>query len=190
MYFVGCGKGPLYKPFVYRSERGAVASKISFRHSLAVPSKLNGFIEKESTKNGFIQNNSLSDTADANKGYKSARNVEVIESQTNGKIGDRDTVQCSVYFNGGCYFDVDNDTPDVTVVSRYLDLSDLPPAIVRCTCREGVAVLCGPHIEYDASDLDDDDKYVRDILPELEMSSDLKTDIMKCLLKDLRLAVK
>lgn len=156
----------------------------------------NSGLDKQVHQENTDKNNLKTINANTRNGHVlSGRNNDdlisaVTESDKNGEIVDHDTVQCSVYFNGGCYFDLDNDSPNVTVISRYLDLPHLSPAIVRCTCNQGVAVLCGPHIEYDALDIDDGDKLVEHMLPELEMAKPLKEHLMKCLLTDLKIAVK
>ncbi len=51
------------------------------------------------------------------------------------------------FYHGGGSFDAAEKFPNVKVLARYsLDQS---PAIVECKVAKGLAVLCGPHIEWD-----------------------------------------
>lgn len=57
----------------------------------------------------------------------------------------------AAYYKGGCAF-IDADRfPHVSVLARYSDIENTPPAVVRCQIGEGVAVLCGVHPEYSSS---------------------------------------
>lgn len=52
-------------------------------------------------------------------------------------------------YRGGCYF---TKAQDYTVVARYADLQDHPPAIIKINYGAGKVVLSGPHIELRAQD--------------------------------------
>lgn len=97
---------------------------------------------------------------------------------------------CKVYFNGGCCFRGTGSEDNVTILSHYLDLPDSPAAILRCKVGEGMAILCGPHLEYEASDIDDGDTSVTDIIPCLRYSVKQRKLIIKSLLKQLSITAK
>ena len=205
--FVGCGIGPLYKPYVYKSRKGAVASSISWNMALTSlsPSKLsetisaiNGDVVDKNCPKKFdeqeLSHQRLSKhESDISKSYRQNQNglTEIETVKLNGVNNGLFPVQCSVYFNGGCYFEMEEQAlTNVTVLSNYLDLPQQPPAIVKCICDKGVAVLMGPHLEYDASDLDDGNEFVEHMIPEFIESSKMKTLMMKHLLKELNINVK
>ena len=54
------------------------------------------------------------------------------------------------YYHGGCAFIGEENNPNISILARYADLANKPPAIVRCTVGQGQAVLCGVHPEYSA----------------------------------------
>lgn len=60
------------------------------------------------------------------------------------KIGTANGVFYS-YYNGGCFFE--GDFTHIRILARYLDLPDLPPAIIECPVGRGKAILSGVHLE-------------------------------------------
>mmetsp|Transcript_32468 Transcript_32468/g.47696 ORF Transcript_32468/g.47696 Transcript_32468/m.47696 type:complete len:263 (-) Transcript_32468:29-817(-) len=52
-----------------------------------------------------------------------------------------------VYYNGGCVFHQAESFPSVTVLSRYQDVENQPPAIINCKVGQGNAILSGVHFE-------------------------------------------
>lgn len=139
---------------------------------------------KESKENAASFNDCLSSLQGNVKNQ--SMNGELINDLTENHL----QLHCHVYFNGGNYFDVENNHHAVKVVSRYVDLPNQPPAIVKCNCGKGVAILSGPHLEYDAQDIDDGDVLVKDIIPELQKSALKKHVIMKSLLMDMNIMLK
>jgi glutamine amidotransferase-like uncharacterized protein len=72
---------------------------------------------------------------------KAARAAEVIF-----KIRDK-VLQGLVYYQGGCFFDIDEDTEEVEIVGRYEGLNKV--ASLCCKVGKGRAFLCGPHPEFE-----------------------------------------
>ena len=50
-----------------------------------------------------------------------------------------------MYYQGGCRFEIDQETPDTRIVGTY---EDLRPAAVHCKVGMGEAFLCGLHPEF------------------------------------------
>lgn len=59
-------------------------------------------------------------------------------------LADGGRAQC--FYNGGCRFDLPNNSP-AEILARYEDLPDAPPAIIRTQVGEGFAILSGIHFE-------------------------------------------
>jgi biotin---protein ligase len=72
---------------------------------------------------------------------KGARAAEV-----SFKIRDK-VLQGLVYYQGGCLFDIDEDTEEVEIVGRYERLNKA--ASLCCKVGKGRAFLCGPHPEFE-----------------------------------------
>ena len=109
-----------------------------------------------------------------------------------------------VYVNGGPFFKVDAPSKDIETLCWYTSLSKEPKsAIVQCRVEKGMAVLCGPHIEYDArliashlaqKDLTDalsreSRERLEEILPELIKSDNDRIDLLRNILVRLGLKV-
>lgn len=56
------------------------------------------------------------------------------------------------YFNGGCYFPEAENFGKVSILSKYLDLPEKPPAVIECCIGRGKAILSGVHFEIGVSD--------------------------------------
>ncbi len=61
-----------------------------------------------------------------------------------------DGASATVYYAGGPVFE---DNGQAEVLARYASLPGQPPAIIACGIGRGMAVLCSPHLEYDADSL-------------------------------------
>lgn len=59
--------------------------------------------------------------------------------------------KCSIYFNGGCFFTHLN--KQTTILARYADITDQPPAIIHTQFGSGNVILSGVHPEFTASAL-------------------------------------
>ncbi len=53
-----------------------------------------------------------------------------------------------LYYQGGCFFDIDQDTAQTRIVGRYEYPFSSRPAAVHCKVGKGEAFLCGPHPEF------------------------------------------
>lgn len=54
----------------------------------------------------------------------------------------------SIYYNGGCAFVKAECYDNISIIARYADIDEQPPAIVKCAVGTGQAILCGVHPEY------------------------------------------
>ena len=50
------------------------------------------------------------------------------------------------FYNGGGYFVDAENTKDTEIIASY---EDNKPAIIKCTCGDGTAILSGVHLEYE-----------------------------------------
>ena len=100
-----------------------------------------------------------------------------------------------VYVNGGPYFHLNEGSPFSTtsqhstkILARYSDPS-LPaqsqPAIVECQVSKGLAILTGPHIEYQLALLSShsSDPNVARLLPSLQQSAPTQQKLIRSLLQ-------
>lgn len=97
---------------------------------------------------------------------------------------------CQTYFNGGCFFDHIDKFPHITVLSRYLNVENTPPAMVECHVGKGLAVLSGVHIEYSSSLFTSSSPFYAQILSSLEACEPLRRKIFRDLLFSLQLRLK
>jgi len=95
------------------------------------------------------------------------------------RISSEQVGECHVYFNGGCYFDVEEKTPQVRVVGRYLDLPDTPSAVLEIPVGKGVALLSGVHIEYIPGLLDREDPHLSQVIPILESADGFRRALLR-----------
>ncbi len=59
-----------------------------------------------------------------------------------------DETEATVLYQAGPVFE---DNGNATVLARYSDLPGAPPAVIECAIGQGKAILCSPHLEYDAA---------------------------------------
>ena len=95
-----------------------------------------------------------------------------------------DNKDVGIYFNGGAYFDKTDQMKDIIVIGKY-DIDK--PAIIYTKYGSGSVVLSGVHFEYDAVLFDKNDKYIVDLLPNLLASDQDRLELMKKILKMLKL---
>ncbi|KAJ3057141.1 biotin holocarboxylase synthetase [Rhizophlyctis rosea] len=123
---------------------------------------------------------------------------KAIEIQLNAtELGwDHDSLaQARVYVNGGPYFHLNEPSPYSTtsqpatkVLATYSDPS-LParhqPAMVECQVSKGIAILTGPHIEYqlDLLSRHSTDPNVARLLPSLQQSAPTQQKLIRSLLQ-------
>ena len=53
-----------------------------------------------------------------------------------------------IYYSGGCYFSEPGPDTETTVLARYIEVKDCPPAAILSQVDRGKAVLCGIHPEF------------------------------------------
>ena len=87
--------------------------------------------------------------------YDSTQGAKLVTIHSESKLFSKDI---AVYYNGGCYFDVDN-LDGCEVLAGYTDLGQA--AVVRCFVGSGQVILSGVHPEIAYYDVDKDDKHVQ-----------------------------
>jgi glutamine amidotransferase-like uncharacterized protein len=68
-----------------------------------------------------------------------------------------------VYYNGGCYFDLQEESSHIRIIASYKTVSR--PAIVMCSVGKGKALLSGVHFELSSESLDLADPYLKNLYP-------------------------
>lgn len=75
----------------------------------------------------------------------------------------------SCFFNGGPYFKLHGTADDVAILAYYTNKEALNlPAIVKRRIGKGVALLSAVHLEYAPELLDEQDEYLKTIIPKLQ----------------------
>ncbi len=74
---------------------------------------------------------------------------------------------CFVYYNGGCFFDINDSFSHVKTLATYQHLENEPPAILSCQVQNGLAILSGVHIEFSSQFLSRQDEHIQRIYPYL-----------------------
>jgi biotin--protein ligase len=133
--------------------------------------------------------------------YNSEKGAHAIALELDSDLlGLQDTLRPKVYVNGGPYFVQIAPDDCVKTLAWYSGGNDTrKPAIVECEVGLGKAILCGPHVEYDAEELDKDAKsaiaseetrrYLSRIVPSLLNSNTARGILMKKLLERLGLTL-
>jgi glutamine amidotransferase-like uncharacterized protein len=91
--------------------------------------------------------------------------------------------ECHIYFNAGCTFESQENFPHVRVLSRYLDLSGHPAAILEIDIGKGKAILSGVHFEYSPKNLRKEDPRLAALYPILLKSEEMRQNLMRTLLQ-------
>ncbi len=92
--------------------------------------------------------------------------------------------QATVYYNGGCYFELTAATKNTHVLAYY---DNQLPAIVEMSCHQGKVILSGVHFEFDPFLLDGADPYLKEIKPQLEKANAERIELTQILLRRLGL---
>lgn len=78
-----------------------------------------------------------------------------------------------VYYNGGGHFELECESDrNVELISHLLNSPDgeLRKSVMKCCVGKGLAVLSGVHFEFLVEDLDENDQYLKSVVPELRGS--------------------
>ena len=70
-------------------------------------------------------------------------------------------VQGAVYYQGGCFFDIEEDSENVEIVSRYEGINKA--ASLFCRVGKGQAFLCGQHPEFEWSPVKCQESYYEEL---------------------------
>lgn len=92
----------------------------------------------------------------------------------------------TVYYNGGGCF-VDADKKNNTTILAYYGTEGQEAAIIECHVGLGKAMLSGVHFEYDPNLIDDDNKYLKQIIPMLKDGNSQRIQLVQYLLERLNL---
>jgi biotin--protein ligase len=97
-----------------------------------------------------------------------------------------------VFYNGGGSFIDADKFSNVIILARYnpeqQDAVNSPAAIIECKVGKGIAVLSGPHFEWNPHTLDTKSEYLAKIKPQLEANEQARLQLAKHLLD--RLAIE
>jgi glutamine amidotransferase-like uncharacterized protein len=92
--------------------------------------------------------------------------------------------QATVYYNGGCYFELTAAIEQTQVLAYY---DNQLPAIVEIPYHQGKVILSGVHFEFDPELLDGADPYLKEIKPQLESNNAARILLTQALLQRLGL---
>lgn len=186
-FYPGCGIGPLYKTYDYRCRIGAVAASISFTPK-GGPLKVffNGggcflgidmkeYLEKRKEKEVCLSED-FTDTKNRSiQNGKECKRIDWLQDSIAKEIAN----QVNETFNGE---EENQFNGRVDILSRYQDLPNKPVAMVKCNIGKGTAILSGVHFEYEAADIDDDDRTAEHIIPDLAESADDRKALFRSVL--------
>lgn len=86
---------------------------------------------------------------------------------------------CRIYYNGGCTFEEVERYSSIEILSRYLDLPDTPPSILKMEIGLGKAILSGVHFEYSSERLKNGDSKLSQLKPHLERDEEMRKVLFK-----------
>lgn len=97
--------------------------------------------------------------------------------------------EATVLFFGGNFFEAKPMPKNTTIIARYKDLPQQPPAIIRIRVGSGTVVLSGVHFEYNHSQLNSKDPYLAMIIPTLKSHDNERLQLTKSIFSELGLHV-
>lgn len=104
---------------------------------------------------------------------------------------DKPFTTLTVFYNGGGSFIDAEKYDNVVVLARYnpenQDAQDRPAAIIQCTVGKGLALLSGPHFEWDPASLDLQSSHLAKLKPELDETNAQRLSLAKHLLERLNI---
>ncbi len=68
------------------------------------------------------------------------------------KIAFKTLGEGNLYYQGGCYFNIEHSTKTTKILARYTSFSPSRAAAIRCKAGKGAAVLCGVNPQFEWSE--------------------------------------
>lgn len=117
--------------------------------------------------------------------YLSQSGARLAQLTLNDEFSDKHAV---VYYNGGGYFADAETAKNTQVLAWYkTEYANSQAAIVRVKVGKGYAILSGVHFEYSPELMDNSDKYLSPLIPELDKANASRTRLVHQLLANLKL---
>lgn len=94
---------------------------------------------------------------------------------------------CKAYYNGGCFFSLPKQHPNVKILSRYIEIEKTPPAIISTSFGRGRVLLSGVHLEYSTLHFSPSNSDLERVYPLLKKDEEHRKKIFRELLTQLNL---
>lgn len=96
-----------------------------------------------------------------------------------------------VFCSGGPYFKDAQMYENVEILASYqLDQDEQLPAIIKMNPKEGTVILSGVHFEYNPELLNNEDPYLKEIIPAIQKTDYERKMLIREMAKELRLALR
>lgn len=97
--------------------------------------------------------------------------------------------QATVYYNGGGQYVAHSMPDNFSIIARYRNLPEQPPAIIKVKVGEGVAILSGVHFDYDQALLNRTDPYLQSIIKTLKNHEQERQALLRSVFSQLGLEI-
>ena len=94
----------------------------------------------------------------------------------------------SVFYNGGPYFLLPKEDKNTEILAYYDIKEQLLPAILKVGFGGGEVILSGVHFEYDVKRLNQENKFLKNIIPKLVIDNSKRLELGKSILHTLGIA--
>lgn len=88
------------------------------------------------------------------------------------------------YYQGGCYFDIQEDSLDTKIIAKY-SFPYAGAAAISCRVGLGVAVLCGPHPEFSWTPQPTSHPQFEKLMHQLVPQEEFRKSLWKSMIKEL-----
>ena len=96
----------------------------------------------------------------------------------------------SIFYNGGPYFYLPKEDKNIEILAYYDNKEQLLPAILKVKVRDGDVVLSGVHFEYDVEILNQENEFLKNIIPKLAIDNPKRLELGKTIINALGIAHK
>ncbi|MEE3003785.1 MAG: BPL-N domain-containing protein, partial [Pseudomonadota bacterium] len=94
----------------------------------------------------------------------------------------------AVFYNGGPYFSLPTKDKNTDILAYYDNKEQLLPAILKVKVGSGEVILSGVHFEYDASKLNKENEFLKNIIPKLVTDDAKRLELGEYILNSLGIA--
>lgn len=95
--------------------------------------------------------------------------------------------EATIFFFGGNFFEADPMPKNTTIMARYKELPQQPPAIIKIEVGSGTVILSGVHFEYNQAQLNSKDPYLALIIPSLKSHETERQELLRSIFSQLGL---